>query len=54
MRRTYFGHSGGTPGYITLAAATRDGRRFVVVAINGVGTNAIEAMGHLVDDLLCR
>ena len=29
-------------------------RRVVVVAINGVCTNAIEAMGHLVDDLLCR
>jgi D-alanyl-D-alanine carboxypeptidase len=52
--RTYFGHTGGTPGYITFAAATRDGRRVVVVAINGVGTNAIEAMGHFVDDLLCR
>jgi D-alanyl-D-alanine carboxypeptidase len=43
--RNYFGHTGGTPGYITFAAATRDGRRVVVVAINGVGTNAIEAMG---------
>jgi D-alanyl-D-alanine carboxypeptidase len=52
--RNYFGHTGGTPGYITFAAATRDGRRVVVVAINGVGTNAIEAMGHFVDDLLCR
>ena len=52
--RNYFGHTGGTPGYITFAAATRDGRRVVVVAINGVCTNAIEAMGHLVDDLLCR
>ena len=52
--RSYFGHTGGTPGYITFAAATRDGRRGVVVAINGVGTNAIEAMGHFVDDLICR
>jgi D-alanyl-D-alanine carboxypeptidase len=52
--RNYWGHTGGTPGYITFAAASRDGRRVVVVAVNGVGTNAIGAMGHFLDDLLCR
>ena len=52
--RNYFGHTGGTPGNITFAAATRDGRRVIVVAINGVSTNAIDAMDHFVDDLLCR
>ncbi len=52
--RNYWGHTGGTPGYITFAAASRDGRRVVVVAVNGVGTSAIEAMGRFLDDLLCR
>ena len=52
--RTYWGHTGGAPGYITFAAGSRDGRRIVVVAVNGVSPTGIEAMGHLVDRLLCR
>ena len=52
--RFYWGHTGGTPGYITFMAGSRDGRRIVVVAVNGVSPIGIEAMGRLVDRLLCR
>src|SRR4051812_5486427 len=52
--RNYWGHTGGTPGYVTFAAATRDAGRIVVVAINGVNQSSIIAMGHFVDRLLCR
>ena len=53
-KRMYFGHTGGAPGYITFAAGSRDGRRIVVVAVNGVSGPAIQAMGLFLDDLLCR
>jgi len=52
--RWYHGHTGGTPGYVTFAAGSRDGRRIVVVVVNGVGSAAIQAMGLYLDDLLCR
>ena len=54
-KRWFYGHTGGTPGYITFAAGWRDGRRFVVLAVNGVGPDAIAAMGRYLDTrLLCR
>ena len=37
-----------------LPAGSRDGRRFVVLAVNGVGSSAIRAMGRYLDSLLCR
>ena len=52
--RNYWGHTGGTPGYVTFAAATRDARRVVVLTINGVGGNAIVEMGRFLDRQLCR
>jgi D-alanyl-D-alanine carboxypeptidase len=52
--RWFYGHTGATPGYITFAAGTSDGRRMFVVAVNGVGEDAIGAMGRYLDDLLCR
>jgi D-alanyl-D-alanine carboxypeptidase len=52
--RWFYGHTGGTPGYITFAAGSRDGRRLFVFAFNGVGPDAIRAMDRYVDDLLCR
>ena len=52
--RWYYGHTGGTPGYVTFAAGSSDGRRIVVVSVNGVGSDAIQAMGRYLDDLLCR
>ena len=39
--RWYYGHTGGTPGYVTCAAGSADGRRIVVVSVNGVGSDAI-------------
>ena len=54
-RRWYYGHTGGTPGYVTFAAGSRDARRVLVVAVNGVDPYAMEAMmGRYLDDLLCR
>jgi D-alanyl-D-alanine carboxypeptidase len=54
-KRWFWGHTGGTPGYVTFAAGSRDGRRFVVLAVNGVGPDAIDAMGRYLDSrLLCR
>ena len=50
----FYGHTGGTPGYITFAAGLQDGSRMFVFAWNGVGTEAIHAMDAYVDDLLCR
>ena len=50
----FYGHTGGTPGYITFAAGLRDGSRMFVFAWNGVGPEAITAMDAYVDDLLCR
>ena len=48
-----YGHTGGTPGYVTFAAGTRDGRRLYVVDWSGVSTEAIAAMDEYLD-LLCR
>ena len=52
--RWFYGHTGGTPGYVTFAAGSRDGRRFFVVDWNGVSPTAIDAMNVYLDDLLCR
>ncbi len=52
--RWFYGHTGGTPGYVTFAAGSRDGRRFYVVDWNGVSRTAIEAMDKYLDDLICR
>jgi D-alanyl-D-alanine carboxypeptidase len=51
--RFYWGHTGGTPGYVTFAAGSRDARRIVVVTVNGVSTTALAAMGTFLDGLLC-
>lgn len=51
--RWFYGHTGGTPGYVTFAAGSRDGRSFFVVHWNGVSSEAIEAMDVYLDDLLC-
>jgi len=48
-----YGHTGGTPGYVTFAAGSRDGRDFYVVDWNGVSQTAIQAMDRYLDDLLC-
>jgi Beta-lactamase len=53
--RWFYGHTGGTPGYLTFAAGTVDGRRMVVLAVNGVDPSAMETIaGPDLDDLLCR
>ena len=52
--RWFYGHTGGTPGYVTFAAGSPDGRRFFVVAWNGVGPDAIHAVDKYLDDLICR
>jgi D-alanyl-D-alanine carboxypeptidase len=52
--RWFYGHTGGTPGYVTFAAGSRDGSRFFVVDWNGVSPVAIDAMDEYLDDLLCR
>jgi D-alanyl-D-alanine carboxypeptidase len=52
--RWFYGHTGGTPGYVTFAAGSRDGRRFYVVDWNGVSPDAIHAMDEYLDDLICR
>ncbi len=51
--RWFYGHTGGTPGYVTFAAGSRDGRTFYVVDWNGVSPDAIRAMDAYLDDLLC-
>ena len=48
-----YGHTGGTPGYVTFAAGTRDGRRLYVVDWSGVSGAAIDAMDDYLDALLC-
>jgi D-alanyl-D-alanine carboxypeptidase len=48
-----YGHTGGTPGYVTFAAGTRDGKRLYVVDWTGVGPDAIAAMDSYLDELLC-
>ena len=52
--RWYYGHAGGTPGYVTWAAGSRDGRKLVVLAVNGVSQDALQALGKYLDGLLCR
>ena len=52
--RWFYGHTGGTPGYVTFAAGSRDGRRFFVVDWTGVSRTAIAAMDEYLDDLICR
>ena len=51
--RWFYGHTGGTPGYVTFAAGSQDGRRFFVVDWNGVSPDAIHAMDVYLDDLIC-
>jgi D-alanyl-D-alanine carboxypeptidase len=53
--RWFYGNTGGTPGYLTFAAGSRDGRRVYVMALNGVDPNAMETIaGSYLDELLCR
>jgi D-alanyl-D-alanine carboxypeptidase len=53
--RWFFGNTGGTPGYLTFVAGTRDGRRLFVFAVNGVDPSAMEQIaGPYLDNLLCR
>jgi D-alanyl-D-alanine carboxypeptidase len=52
--RWYYGHAGGTPGYVTWAAGSRDARRMVVLAVNGVSSRGLRALGKYLDGLLCR
>jgi hypothetical protein len=40
--RWYYGHTGGTPSYVTFAAGSLDARRVVVIAVNGVDPYAME------------
>ena len=52
--RWFYGNTGGTPGYLTFAAGSRDGRRLYVLAVNGVDPHAMETIvGPFLDDLLC-
>ena len=53
--RWFYGNTGGTPGYMTFAAGSQDGRRLFVFAVNGVDPRRMEAIaGRYLDDLLCR
>jgi D-alanyl-D-alanine carboxypeptidase len=53
--RWFYGNTGGTPGYLTFAAGSRDGRRLVVLALNGVDPSAMESIaGGYLDTVLCR
>ena len=52
--RWYYGHAGGTPGYVTWAAGSRDARKIVVLAVNGVSQGGLQALGRYLDGLLCR
>ena len=52
--RWYYGHAGGTPGYVTWAAGSRDASRIVVLAANGISQGALQALGKYLDGLLCR
>jgi D-alanyl-D-alanine carboxypeptidase len=51
--RPYYGNTGGTPGYATFVAGTRDARRLVVISVNGISPSALQAMGRYLDKLLC-
>ena len=52
--RWFYGHTGGTPGYVTFAAGSRDASRFFVVHWNGVSSEAIGAMDEYLDALICQ
>jgi D-alanyl-D-alanine carboxypeptidase len=53
--RWFYGNTGGTPGYLTFAAGSADGRRLYVMAVNGVDPAAMETVvGPYLDHLLCR
>ena len=53
--RWFYGNTGGTPGYLTFVAGSRDGSRMFVFAVNGVDPSGMEAIaGRYLDDLLCR
>ena len=52
--RWFYGNAGGTPGYVTWAAGSRDGSRMIVISVNGVSSTALAAMGRFLDDILCR
>jgi hypothetical protein len=53
--RWFYGQTGGTPGYLTFAAGSVDGRRMFVLAVNGVDPSRMEELeGRYLDDLLCR
>jgi D-alanyl-D-alanine carboxypeptidase len=53
--RWFYGNTGGTPGYLTFAAGSRDGRRLYVMALNGIDPRAMETIaGPYLDALLCR
>jgi D-alanyl-D-alanine carboxypeptidase len=51
--RPYYGNTGGTPGYATFVAGSRDARRIVVISVNGISPDALQAMGLYLDKLLC-
>jgi D-alanyl-D-alanine carboxypeptidase len=52
--RWYYGHAGGTPGYVTWAVGSRYARTIVVLAANGISNAALQALGKYLDGLLCR
>jgi D-alanyl-D-alanine carboxypeptidase len=52
--RWWYGHAGGTPGYVMWAAGSRDARRLVVLGVNGVSPDGLRALGKYLDGLLCR
>src|SRR5262245_29599032 len=52
--RWWYGHAGGTPGYVTWAAGSRDASRIVVMAGNGISQPALQHLGRYLDGLLCR
>jgi D-alanyl-D-alanine carboxypeptidase len=53
--RWFYGNTGGTPGYLTFVAGSRDGRRLYVMALNGIDPRAMETIaGPYLDELLCR
>ena len=53
-RPALYGHTGGTPGYVTFAAGSRDASRFFVVHWNGMSSEAIGAMDEYLDELICE
>jgi hypothetical protein len=51
--RKYYGHTGGTPGFATFVAGSRDGRRMIVIAVNDISQDALQSKGKYLDKLLC-